>query len=380
LTLLLGSVSRPSAAAQATVPAASRSSGYHLRPDDVIEVTVLGLPQLDKTIVVLPDGTITYPRLGTIRATGMTPQELKAYLFDRLNRFYNNPDVTVTVKQFRTDHVMVRGAIKIPGIYDLRRGWTVRELIAAAGDLATPYGPPTPDQMRATLIRKNGQRIPLRLSQLIGEAGAPDLPLLEPDDELWVEDLTIQVWVEGQVASPKLVALPPGATALEALKQAGGQTDKAALAEAYIRRGTEKIPINLRSYLSGASGVSPLSPLQRYDTLVIPENKNRILIMGGVQRPGQYPVPDDEPLHLTDALGLAGGPVAHAKLDRVSLVQKVNGKPVHTPVDVRKMLKGGDLSRNALIRSGDIIYVPDPKQPGFNPLTILQYAPFLFGL
>src|SRR5712691_3554936 len=65
---------------------------YRLRSEDVIDITVLGLPQLDKTVTILPDGTITYPRLGTIKAEGMTPQELKDHLYKGLDRYYNNLD------------------------------------------------------------------------------------------------------------------------------------------------------------------------------------------------------------------------------------------------------------------------------------------------
>lgn len=383
LTLILGllAVSAPLYAVPSTPPETPAAAGsYRLRSEDVIEITVLGLSQLDKTLTILPDGTISYPRLGTIKAAGMTPQSLKEYLVRELDRFYNITDLTVTVRQLRTDRVTVRGAVRTPGIYDVRSGWTLRELLAAAGDLATPNGPPAPAQMRATLIRRNGERIPLQLAQLMSQAGAPDLPALEPDDVLLVEDLTIQVWVEGEVNSPGLITLPPGTSPADALQQAKGPTEKAALTQAYIRRGAQIIRINLRPIMSGKVGTQPLPPLQRYDTISIPENKNQFLVAGGVQRPGPYLLPEDEPVPLTKALGLAGGTVPRAGLKQVSLVQKVGDKFERTIVNVEEMFKKGELSRNVLIQPGDMIYVPDPKQPrGFNPLLMLQSAAVLFG-
>jgi len=367
---------------QTSKEASAPASSYRLRPEDVIDVTVLGLQQLDKTVTILPDGTITYPRLGTIKAAGMTPQELQDYLYKGLDRFYNNLDITVTVKSIRSDRVTVRGAVKTPGGYDMRPGWTVRELLAAAGDLLTPSGPPAPDQMRATLIRKSGERIVLNMAQLLSQEGAASLPALEPDDVLIVEDLSIQVNVDGQVVNPGSFSLPPGATALDALRAAKGPTDKASLTHATIRRGGQIIPVNLLPFRSGNVQNANLQVLQRSDILLIPENKDRVFICGGVQRPSIYAIPEDEPLTLMDAIALAGGPVAHAKIKEVHLLRKTGATWAPNTIDVEKLLKaGGNL--NLALQSGDVIYVPDPRQPGtghVNPLGILQTLPMLFGL
>ena len=385
LTLALAALAAPMViAAPQTVPAATApATSYRLRPEDVIDITVLGLPQLDKTVTILPDGTITYPRLGTIPAAGMTPQELKDHLYKGLDRFYNNLDITVTVKALRTDHVTVRGAVKNPASYEMHRGWTVRELLAAAGDLATTNGPPAPDQMRATLIRKSGERIAINMAQLLSQEGAADLPALEPDDVLIVEDLTIQVNVDGQVVSPGSWPLPPGATVLDALRAAKGPTDKAALTRAYIRRGAQMIPVNLLPFRTGNVQNANVPVLQRGDNLYIPENKEKVIVWGGVQRPAAYLIPEDEPLTLTSAISLAGGTLPHAKLKQVTLLRKTGSSYEPTAINLEQVLtKPGDVSRDRTLQPGDIVYVPDPKQPGtgISGLGILQTLPLLFGL
>jgi protein involved in polysaccharide export with SLBB domain len=357
------------------------AGAYRLRPDDQIDITVLGLTQLDKAVTILPDGTFTYPRLGTIHAAGMTPQELQRYLYKGLDRFYNNLDVTVTVKALRVDHVAAQGAVKSPNLYPLGRGWTVRELLAAAGGLALTNGPPAPDQMRATLIRKSGERIALNMAQLLSEQGAADLPTLDPDDVLSVEDMSIQVWVDGQVKTPgKMWSLPPGGSPLDALRLAGGPTEQAALTQAKIRRGSDMIPVNLYPLVNGQAVSAALPPLQRFDQLFIPENKDQFVVMGGVNKPARYAIPEGTTVHVSEALVMAGGTVQHAKLKEVSLVQKAGGKPVATKVDVDRIVRG-DVSRDVIVHPGDTIYVPDPKQPRGVPIwTILQGAALLFGL
>lgn len=371
------------ASPQAATASPAPASSYRLRPEDVIDVTVLGLSQLDKTATILPDGTITYPRLGTIRAAGMTPQELKEYLYKGLDRFYTNLDITVTVKSLRVDRVTVRGAVKNPGGYDMRQGWTVRELLAAAGDLATTNGPPAPDQMRATLLRKSGERISLNMAQLLSQEGAASLPELQPDDVLIVEDLTIQVNVDGQVVNPGTVALPPGSTALDALRAAKGPTDKASLTHAYIRRGGQMIPINLLPFRTGNVQNSNLPALQRSDSVYIPENREKVIVWGGVQRPGAYLIPEDEPLTLTGAIALAGGTLPRAKLKEVTLARKSGTSWEPTKINLEKMLQTrADLSQDRILQPGDMVFVPDPKQPnsGTGILGVLQTLPLLFGL
>jgi protein involved in polysaccharide export with SLBB domain len=380
VVLSLAAVVAPVAtAAPVSSGAPAARSGYQLRPEDVVEITVLGLPQLDKTVTILPDGTITYPRLDTIKAEGMTLQELKEYLYKGLDRFYNNLDITVTVKSLHADRVTVRGAVRTPGSYEMRPGWTVRELLAAAGDLATTNGPPVPDQMRATLIRRSGERIALNMAQLLAQEGAANLPILQPDDMLIVEDLTIQVNVDGQVVNPSSVSLPPGSTVLDALRAAKGPTDKAALSRAYIRRGAQMIPVNLLPFRTGNVQNASLPVMQRLDSLYIPENKEKVLVWGGVQRPGPYLIPEDEPLTITSAILLAGGTLPRAGLKKVSLLHKVGPDYKETVVNLEDVIhKSGDLSRDRVLQPGDMVCVPDPKQPStFNPFNLL---PLLLGL
>lgn len=77
-------------------------SEYRLGAQDLIEVSVFGLEDLDKTVRVNSNGQISLPLVGSVKAGGQTIPELEADLAKRFldGRFVRNPQVSVFVKEF----------------------------------------------------------------------------------------------------------------------------------------------------------------------------------------------------------------------------------------------------------------------------------------
>lgn len=74
-------------------------SAYLLAPDDIVSVTVVNFPNLSTQATVLPDGTISVPILGSVKASGKTTEELAQYLAKEWDRFVVRPSVTVSVPE-----------------------------------------------------------------------------------------------------------------------------------------------------------------------------------------------------------------------------------------------------------------------------------------
>ena len=75
----------------------SRNEAYKIGPLDVLDVTVLKVPDLSKTVQVDRNGNITYPLIGEIPAAGKTAREL----VQRLGaKYLSSPQITVTIKQY----------------------------------------------------------------------------------------------------------------------------------------------------------------------------------------------------------------------------------------------------------------------------------------
>lgn len=118
--------SRPSS----TLPEAE----YRVGSQDLMEVAVFGQPELTRTVRVNSRGKISLPLIGQIDAIGLTSQQLERLIADRLSEKYlQDPQVTVFIKEFTTVRFTVEGAVNKPGVYPLVGQMTLLRALAVAG-------------------------------------------------------------------------------------------------------------------------------------------------------------------------------------------------------------------------------------------------------
>jgi polysaccharide export outer membrane protein len=128
--------SEPAPVAEASSGMAYSGMGYKMGPQDVIEISVFNVAELNKTLQIGHSGAINYPLLGEIQAAGRTPEELERDLTARLGAEYlQDPVVTVFVKEYNSQRVILSGQVEKPGVYPVRGQTTLLELIAMAGGL-----------------------------------------------------------------------------------------------------------------------------------------------------------------------------------------------------------------------------------------------------
>ena len=115
-----------------------------LRPGDTLQISVWQDPKLDRTLVVGPDGMISFPLAGHIRAGGITAQALEDIIRERIKKNYTGPlDVTVSLAKPNEDtendskpKVYITGEVLKPGSYTLKSGTNLVQAIALAGGLS----------------------------------------------------------------------------------------------------------------------------------------------------------------------------------------------------------------------------------------------------
>lgn len=107
---------------------------YRIGSQDLMEITVFGQPELARTVRVNSRGQISLPLIGQIDAVGLSSQQLERLIADRLSEKYlQDPQVTVFMKEFTTVRFTVEGAVNKPGVYPLVGQMTLLRALAVAG-------------------------------------------------------------------------------------------------------------------------------------------------------------------------------------------------------------------------------------------------------
>jgi polysaccharide export outer membrane protein len=125
------------AAARAIEPVRVDPRDYRIGPEDVLDINVWKNPELSRERVpVRPDGKISHPLINDIDVAGLTTNQVKAELVQRLSKYIENPEVAVVVREIHSPKVSVSGNVRMPGYFELKTpDVTVLDMIAKAQGL-----------------------------------------------------------------------------------------------------------------------------------------------------------------------------------------------------------------------------------------------------
>jgi polysaccharide export outer membrane protein len=141
---------------------------YVIGPGDVLDISTWKDESLTKSVVVLPDGKISFPLIGVFRAGGRTVPELRQEILDAIVKYVPDPVLTVEVKQVNSLLIYVIGRVNAPGKFLLNSNVTVLQALAMAGGL-NPFA--KKDKIR--IIRQDGNRhtvIPFQYDDVVEDA------------------------------------------------------------------------------------------------------------------------------------------------------------------------------------------------------------------
>jgi len=164
-----------------------RKIEYQIGPSDQVGVSVWGVPELNTTARVRPDGAVTVPLVGDVRAAGRTPTELRDAIQTRLKAFVKDESAVVSVVLLAVGsyRVLVLGRVGSPGIIQSEHFLTVNEAVTMAGG-PTPFAKPK----RLVLVRRRPDgtvvSIPIRYDLIMAGANTAQNLVLQRDDQLYM--------------------------------------------------------------------------------------------------------------------------------------------------------------------------------------------------
>ena len=126
-----GTPATPDTPPQRVTPA--KQSGYVIGAEDIISINVWKEPEMSRQVPVRPDGMISLPLLGDVKASGLTPLQLQDLLTEDMKKLISDPQVTVIVNEVHSLTFNIVGEVNRPGYYPLTRRMTILDAIAMSG-------------------------------------------------------------------------------------------------------------------------------------------------------------------------------------------------------------------------------------------------------
>ncbi len=286
---------------------------YQIGPEDLLEISVLEAPDLNRTVRVSDDGTISLALLGSIPVASLSTRELQAVLEDRLRQTYmKDPQVSVFVQEMRSHPVSVFGAVEKPGVYQIRYAKPLIEVLSMAQGLATDAGD------TVIVERHPGDPADPGFAALVGSK--PELP----------------------IGSPSKSAAPLPGMANDAAVQASG---------------VESITISLKDLMDSSD--------PRSNVLVYPGDQVKVTragivyVLGQVHKPGGFLLKTNENISVLQAIALAEGltPNSKGKEARIFLSGGPNGAPKEVAINLDKVMAGK--APAPLLKPNDVLFVPN---------------------
>lgn len=210
------------------------SEGYVIGEEDMIQISVWGNPELTVHIPVRPDGMISVPLIGDVKASGLAPQELKKILEKEFLTFVKTPTVSVIITAVNSFKVYVFGGgigagtasgvagsvgAAASGMYTLKRNASLMQLLAQIGSLNNA------DLTNAYMLRDK-KKLNVNFFKLMVEGDISQDIQLRPNDVIFLPDnFEKRIKVVGAVKNPGVVPFKEGMTALDAVLNSGGFTE-----------------------------------------------------------------------------------------------------------------------------------------------------------
>ncbi len=216
--LLAGCVAKPpkapagpavsqQAQADSGAPAGSaRKQEYRIGPNDLLQIDVFQVEALSREVRVNSSGEISMPLIGMVTVQNLSAPEAKNLLKEKLKeRYLQDPQVTVTVKEYTNQRVTVEGKVKNPGVYSFKGDATLLHVIALAqGEDEVA------DTGEVRLFRDNGkgEKDGYLVNLEAIRKGEVEDPVLKGNDIIVVQaDTGKSIWKSAKVIINRLVGI-----------------------------------------------------------------------------------------------------------------------------------------------------------------------------
>ena len=260
---------------------------YALGPGDSVNVLLYGKEQEELLLMVNRDGSLQFPRLGSINVAGLTFADLKAVIEDRVKRQFVGTNAVVSIGKLRSINVFLAGEVIAPGSYSVSGLSTVTQVLYAAGGV-TDIG-----TMRNIQVKRQGKAVvSFDMYDLLLRGDTTSDIRLSSGDTVFVPVMDSLVSVDGEIRRPALYETLPSESVDSLLQMAGGISAQGYSRSASISRyapgetSRSRIQLNLEDETDLAISVFDGDFLEV--GRVKEDIRSQVVLRGAVARPGGY--------------------------------------------------------------------------------------------
>ena len=287
----------------------SSTDDYRIGAEDLLEISVFEAPELDRTVRVSANGQISLPLLGSSQAAGLTSRELEVVIQELLRRSYmKDPHVGVFVKDMQSHPVSVFGAVKRPGVFQIRGSKRLIEVLSMTEGLSDDAGD-------TVVVTRQIQ--PVATTDQVVDGASAEAPALQEK-------------ADNGAAARTMVG-----------GSASGET----------------LNINLKDLLNSSDS--------RSNVLIYPGDVIKVAragvvyVVGEVRKPGGFMLKTNENISVLQALALAEGLTRTSAKGHVRIIRTdgTTGARTETPINLDKILAGK--LPDPILLPKDIVFVPN---------------------
>ncbi|RJQ14287.1 MAG: hypothetical protein C4560_12595 [Nitrospiraceae bacterium] len=251
-------------------------SDYVIGPEDLLDIDVFQVDELKRTVRVSSSGYINLPIAGKINVTGLTVSQLEEELARRLERYLQEPTVSIFIREYRSQRITVLGAVKNPQVYNVTRQKFLLDMLSLSGGTTETAGD-------ICYIQRGSETIVINLNDLLLEGDVKlNVPVFSGDIIHVSRGGT--VFVNGAVNSPGSFGMQGTVTLTQAIAMAKGlQYEAEKSLRIYRDTGKETRDIIEVDYAAVLEEKSSDITLKDKDVVIVPKNGARTFFKGFVE-------------------------------------------------------------------------------------------------
>lgn len=316
---------------------------YFVGPGDKLFISIKGVTEIASTVIINQEGWLYIPNVGGIDLRNLTLKEAKDRISEKLNDYYKNVSIFISLADLRKIKVSLTGDVVKPAIYTLSANARLIDLLGDA------YGiNETADIRNIKVVAKDGSVKKFDFLSFLRFGDYKFNPMLREGDVVIIDIIDKVVRISGPVKYPAAYEFVEGENINDLIKLAGGFLSTASKDTIELVRFNEDGLRQNSKYFSLERIENDDIKLQNKDQVIvraIPEylEEHYVLVSGYVSYPGWYKIDKDE-THLTDIIKKAGGFRKDASLNEATLVRTQDSEVKDPEFERLKLMERKDMT------------------------------------